>query len=95
MKKTNLDRVNEYFKEHRLFSETYKIAAKEILDRYQKEQLNIGIVTNRTCVTCLYCQTNPSSEFKHDRHKCTLVKSFVNIANATTHVCNDWTEIPF
>jgi len=50
MEKTNLDRVNEYFKEHKLFSETYRIAAKEILDRYQKEQLNIGVVSNSALI---------------------------------------------
>ena len=52
-------------------------------------------VTNRTCVTCLYCQANPSSEFKYDKHKCTLVKPFVNITDATKFVCDEWTEIPF
>ena len=33
--------VDEYFKEHKLFSETYKIAAKEILVRFHKEILDI------------------------------------------------------
>ena len=76
--------------------EMEKLPKKVIIEMFAKKQaLNIGIVTNSTCVTCLYCQTNPSSEFKHDRHKCTLVKQFVNITNATTHVCNYWTEIPF
>lgn len=52
-------------------------------------------VTNRTCVTCLLCQANPSSEFRYDKHKCTLVKPFVNITDATKFVCDEWTEIPF
>lgn len=57
--------------------------------------LHKHFVNNRTCSTCLYCQANPSSEFKYDRHKCTLVKPFVSITDATKFVCDDWTEIPF
>ena len=48
-----------------------------------------------TCVTCLYCQANPSSEFRYDKHKCTLVKPFVNITDATKFVCDKWTDIRF
>lgn len=56
---------------------------------------NLSVVTNRTCVTCLYCQINPTSEFIYDRHKCTLAKPFVSITDATKFVCDDWTEITF
>lgn len=61
----------------------------------QNQALNMPVVTDRTCVTCLYCQINPTSEFIYDRHKCTLVKPFVSITDATKFVCDDWTEIPF
>lgn len=59
------------------------------------KKLNIPIVTKRTCVTCVFCQINRTSEFIYDRHKCTIVKQFVNITNATKHTCNEWTEMPF
>lgn len=34
----NEELVNDYFKEHKLYSETYKTACVEILERLQKEQ---------------------------------------------------------
>ena len=96
--RTDRELLEECLQQLKHIDETNKnepLATTESLIREINLALNIGDVTNRTCVTCLYCQTNPSSEFKHDRHKCTLVKPFVNITNATTHVCNDWNEIPF
>ena len=68
-----------------------------LMTEFAQEQIkNSNIdVNNHTCATCLYCQINPSSEFMHDRHKCTLDEPIVNIVDATKHTCNDWAEIPF
>ena len=83
-------------KKETLFDILLKVSELRMdIETAEKRILRLFSVSKRTCVTCLYCQANPSSEFRYDKHKCTLVNPFGNITDATKFVCDEWTEIQF